>query len=121
MTAERRNSVQDVMFLKNETVLIQISFLAADVAAVKAKLDEQTIESSLRELCDYAYLLGSRYVRSVLAGRNACVKVIYSHAVASNQAYGVAGSIHVAREATSCAKPSRAGESMSYCSPRQRV
>jgi hypothetical protein len=93
---DRRHSVQDEMFLKNESVLIQIGFFAADVAAVKAKLDEQTIESSLREFCDYGYLLASRYVRSVLAGRNACVEVITSHAVASNQAYGVAGSIHVA-------------------------
>ena len=119
--AERRNSVHYVMFLKDESVLIQICFLAAEVAVVNAKLDKQTVESCSREFCDYGYLLASRYLRSMLTARNACVKVIHSHAVASNQAYGVAGSIHVAREATSCAKPSRTGESMSYCSPGQRV
>ncbi len=81
--AKRRNSVQDLRFVKDESVHMQICFFAADVAVVTAKLHEQTIESSSHEFVDYVYLLANRYVRSVLAGRNACVKLIHSHAVAS--------------------------------------
>ena len=104
MIAERRNSVQDVRLKKDKSVHVQMCFLAADVAVVKAKLDEQTLEFTFLEFCDYGYLLANRYVKSVLAGRSACVKVIHSHAVASNHRYAVADSIHVASEATSCAK-----------------
>ncbi len=74
------------MFLKDESVPMQICFLAADVAEVRAIFDEQTFEPSSREICNYGHLLANRYVRSVCAGRNACVKVVHSHAVASNQA-----------------------------------